>query len=369
MNENNEDSIQSNREVETNSNMDQAIDFLATKMRIDSITTSINGFKIKGVINEPVIKSVVMIKNYFKDAVYVPIFSKENDQHVIVCTIIKKIVDKPKYWLNILLFVATLLSTMFVGAFNAGAEPLKNIGDMIYGIPFSFSIMAILTCHELGHYIVSRKAGMVTSLPYFIPVPFNIIGTLGAIIRMKSIIPSRRDLLNVGMAGPLCGFIISIPITIIGIALSTTQPAIGTAAAIRLGDSLLFSFLVKIMHPNIPSGYDLFLHPIAFAGWIGFLVTSLNLLPIGQLDGGHIAFSIFGSLRKRFYPYLIAVLIGLSLLWPGWIIWGLLAFLTARREPVIQDTITPLTRNERILAIIPLIVLILTFMPQPLQIF
>ncbi len=345
------------------------ISFLSSRMQINKIGTGINGFRVTGRIYEPLKAALESIKEYFRKTEYTPLFSVANGEHNVHLAYLRKAEDRPEYWLNILLFAATLLSTMFVGAYNAGADPIKNIADMVCGIPFSFSIMAILTCHEFGHYIVSRRAGMITSLPYFIPVPINLIGTLGAIIRMKSIIPSRRDLLNVGMAGPICGFLISLPITVIGIALSDVQPTTGTVAAIRLGDSLLFSFFVRLLHANMPPGHDLFLHPMAFAGWIGFLVTSLNLLPIGQLDGGHIAFSIFGRNRKRSYPFLIAAMIGLSLLWPGWIIWGLLAFLTARREPVVQDTITPITRKDRILALVPLLVLILTFIPQPFTIF
>jgi membrane-associated protease RseP (regulator of RpoE activity) len=209
---------------------------------------------------------------------------------------------------------------------------------------------------------------MITTLPYFIPVPFHFIGTFGAVIRMKSLVPNRRSLLRVGMAGPIAGFLVALPITIIGIALSDIQVAPETEGYLRLGDSLLFALLGKIIHPNIPEGADVFLHPMAFAGWLGFLVTSMNLIPIGQLDGGHVGYSLFLRKRKFMYIPIFAGMAALGFLWPGWFIWGLLAFFLARRDPVIQDAITPLTPQETTMAVWPLIILILTFIPQPFTI-
>jgi len=237
----------------------------------------------------------------------------------------------------------------------------------LMGIPFSFSLMAILTGHELGHYFVSRREGMTTSLPYFIPMP-NFIGTFGAMIRMKSIVPNRRALLRVGMAGPIVGFLIALPITIVGIALSRFVVMPATGYYIRLGDSLLFSLIVKAIHPMIPPGMDLFLHPMAFAGWIGFLVTAMNLIPIGQLDGGHVAYSLLFEHRKKLYIPLAAALIGFGLLWPGWLVWGLLAFLMARRDPLVKNGLTPLTKKEIIWGLIPFLLLLLTFTPRPIVI-
>lgn len=346
--------------------MEEIIDFLKYKMTIEQIM-GISITKVVGKLNPPVDKTIDEIKEYFSTTEYTPIFDTEGKHHVVKFGIFKKVEDNPKYWLNILLFVATILSTVLAGSLNSGGNPFKNFSDILLGIPFSFSIMAILTCHELGHYFVSRKAGMITTLPYFIPAP-HLIGTFGAVIRMKSIVPSRSTLLRVGIAGPLAGFLVALPITIIGIALSKIQPAPEGAAYLRLGDSLLFFILAKIIHPNIPQGADLFLHPMAFAGWLGFLVTSMNLIPIGQLDGGHISYSVFLKKRRYMYIPIIAVLIALGFLWLGWFIWGLLAFFLARRDPVIQDSITPLTKREKIYAILPLIIIILTFIPQPFAI-
>lgn len=345
--------------------MEEIIDFLKYKMTIEEIT-GISITKVVGKLNPPVDKTIDEIKEYFSTTEYTPLFDTEGKHHVVKFGVFKKVKGKQKYWLNIVLFIATLLSTILVGALNAGGDPFKNLSDFFLGIPFSLSIMAILTCHEFGHYFVSKRAGMITSLPYFIPAPFHFFGTFGAVIRMKSIVPSRRTLLRVGVAGPIAGFVVALPLAVIGIALSEIGPAPEGIEYLKLGDSLLFSMLAKIFHPEIQSGYDLFLHPIAFAAWIGFLVTSINLIPVGQLDGGHISYSLFLKKRKYSYIPILGILVGLCLLWRGWILWVVLAFFLARRDATIQDSITPLTIKEKLLAIIALVILIITFIPIPL---
>lgn len=345
---------------ESYTRVDDILNYLKTKMSIDEVTGSLQITDVVGKLNLPVTRTIKEIKEFFATTDYTPLFNIEKEKHIVKFGIFRKATLKQKYWLNLLLFIATILTTVFAGYLNSGS--------VTGGILFSLSIMAILTCHELAHYFVSRRAGMVTSLPYFIPIPFHFVGTFGAVIRMKSLVPSRSTLLRVGMAGPLAGFLVALPVTIIGIALSTIQPAPDQGLYLRLGDSLLFSFFINILHTTIPSGSDLFLHPMAFAGWLGFLVTSMNLIPIGQLDGGHVVFSLLLKRRRIFYIPIGVCLVGLGLLWPGWFIWGILAFLLARRDPVIQDAITPLTTREKLYSLLPLTVLILTFIPQPFSI-
>jgi membrane-associated protease RseP (regulator of RpoE activity) len=344
---------------------EQILDFLRTKMSIEEVGDSLLAIRVKGVIHPPLAEAVKDIKQYFSGTEYTPIFAQEGDKHIIQFSVLKKPDVKPKYTLNIVLFIATILSTIFAGSLNSGGNPLRNFSDLLLGVPFSFSIMAILTCHELGHYLVSRKEGMITTLPYFIPMPFHFLGTFGAVIKMKSLVPSRKALLKVGMAGPVAGFLVALPISIIGIYLSDIGTVPSTSGLLRLGDSLLFWIFARVIHPSIPQGYELFLHPVAFAGWIGLLVTAMNLIPIGQLDGGHVLYSLL--LRKRRYLYvpIFGALIALGLLWLGWLIWVLIAFFIARRDPLIQDAVTPLSAREKALAFIPLAVLILTFVPQP----
>lgn len=342
-------------------------DFLESKMRIERISRGLTMTKVTGTLNPPVDTTISDIKSYFNNTPYTPVFNVDNDLHVVQYGVFKKAEHKPKYWLHLVLFLGTVISTMFVGTLNAGGNPITNPADILLGIPFSFALMAILTCHELGHYFVSRRAGMITTLPYFIPAPIHFIGTFGALIRMKSIVPDRKTLLRVGMAGPLAGFIVAVPVTVIGIMLSEIAPTPSGVEYLQLGDSLLFSFLVRVLHPAIPQGYDLFLHPIALAGWIGFLITSMNLIPIGQLDGGHISYSIFLRMRRYSYYPIIAGLVALGFLWPGWFVWAGLAFFFARRDPVIQDAITPVSARDKLLAIVPLFILILAFIPIPIS--
>jgi len=341
--------------------MEEILNFLRYKMSVDEIAGDFSVTKVIGALHPPIDKTISEIKEYMSHTGYIPIFTTEGKRHVVQLGKFRKVEDRPKYWLNLLLFVATIITTILGYYLWFG-------GDLLSSVMFSFSLLTILTCHEFGHYIVSKRQGMVTSLPYFIPVPGHFIGTFGAVIRMKSIVPSRGSLLKVGMAGPLSGFLVAVPITIIGIALSEVQIAPEGASYMRLGNSLLFHLLGKVIHPHVPQGADIFLHPMAFAGWLGFLVTSMNLIPIGQLDGGHVAYSLF--LRKRRYVYIpiFAGIIALGFLWLGWFIWGFLAFFLARRDPVIQDSLTPLTNKEKIYAVLPLIVLILTFIPQPITV-
>ncbi len=338
-------------------------------MWIVNTSSGFQSLMVYGKLNEPIDRTIGEIMEFSAQYGYTPFFSLEGNYHKIMFGIIPRFTDKPKIWLNVLLFVATIFTTLLAGSFNSGGNPFGNFSDILMGVPFSFSLMAILTCHELGHYFVSRKQGMLTSLPYFIPVPFHFLGTFGAIIRMKSIVPSRKALLKVGIAGPISGFLVAFVVSVIGIALSEPRMVQPSSSYLRLGDSLLFYILGKIIHSSIPDGMDIFLHPMAFAGWIGFLVTSMNLMPIGQLDGGHIAYSLFLKGQKKLYIPIILLLIGFGLLWQGWIIWGLLAFILTRREPLIQDAITPLSKREKIYALLALLVLILTFIPQPFSIF
>ncbi len=202
-------------------------------------------------------------------------------------------------YLNILLFVLTFISTLIVGAMHDGvdvvAEPLK----VYKGLPFSVTLLLILLFHEFSHYIASKKHGIEASLPYFIPAP-TLFGTFGAVIRMKAPITTKNALIDIGASGPIAGFIISVIASIIGLSFSKVMPIPDAANFISLGDSLLFKGLSRIILGSVPDNYDVFLHPVALAGWIGFFVTSLNLIPIGQLDGGHILYALLGKNTQQF---------------------------------------------------------------------
>ncbi len=277
-------------------------------------------------------------------------------------------------WLNIILFFLTLFSTIIVGAGYAGGDfaanpsilwtdPLRVIYE---GMPFSFSLLGILLFHEFGHYIASRRHGVKVTLPYFLPFP-NIIGTMGAVIRIKSPFITRKQLLDVGAAGPLAGMMIAIPVVIWGLAHPVYIPETTELSNLYyLGDSLLFSLINILVQPPVPAGYISLLHPVAFAGWVGFLVTMLNLLPIGQLDGGHVLYAMFGKAQHRIAYFALIVLALLSLIWAGWIIWAFLGFVLvkAKHPPTVLDDIK-LDKKRMAIGYICMIIFLLCFIPVP----
>src|SRR5262245_6889787 len=197
--------------------------------------------------------------------------------------------------LHIVLFLATLVTTSMAGAFQQGANPLANPAALLDGLPFSATLMSILLFHEMGHYLLARVHGVWASLPYFIPGPPLFVGTFGAFIRMKTTPANRRALFDVGAAGPWAGGLLAIPAAVIGLSLSEVR-ALNPLdeGGIILGDSFLFSSLPRLVLGVSPNEASIVLHPIALAGWFGLFVTFLNLLPVGQLDGGHVMYSLFG---------------------------------------------------------------------------
>jgi membrane-associated protease RseP (regulator of RpoE activity) len=205
--------------------------------------------------------------------------------------------------LHLVLFFFTLLTTITVGALHAGADILSEPYKIYKGIPFAFSLMIILLSHEFSHYFASKYHGVKATLPYFIPAP-TIIGTFGAFIKMKSPIITRKALIDIGASGPIAGFIFSVVAAVIGLNMSQIVSVTKSDGGLNLGDSLLFSFLSRSILGIVPAGHDVLLHPVAFAGWIGLFVTSMNLIPVGQLDGGHIAYALLGERHKNFHSHL-----------------------------------------------------------------
>jgi membrane-associated protease RseP (regulator of RpoE activity) len=266
----------------------------------------------------------------------------------------------------LVLFMLTILSTLVVGAFSEGANPYQDIHALARGVPFSFSLIFILGMHECGHYMYSRKWGVDVTLPYFIPVPFG-FGTLGAIIKIRGPIPSRGALLEIGAAGPLAGFIAALPVIATG--LSHSQVAAVASAppgGVTLGDPLLFTILARFMFGVLPAGHDVFLTPMGLAGWIGLLVTMLNLLPLGQLDGGHIAYAVLGKKFKYAVWSVLGGLLVLGFWWPGWWVWAVfVTLLVGHRHPRPLENVQPLTMGQKILAGVMLVIFIVSFIPIP----
>jgi membrane-associated protease RseP (regulator of RpoE activity) len=269
--------------------------------------------------------------------------------------------------LHILLFIATFLTTLFAGALLNGVIPWEQPEKIHLGLPFSLTLLLILMTHELSHYFMSRKHNVSATLPYFIPAP-SIIGTFGAVIKMKPPIPDRRSLIDIGASGPIGGLVIAVIASFIGLSLSELKPAGEFEGGISFGSSLLFSFLTELVLQADPEQYDILLHPVAFAGWIGILVTSLNLLPIGQLDGGHITYALFGEKHELISKGMIPVLIILGILfWHGWIVWAVIMFFLGYKHPPVVYPYIQLDKKRKLVGWISLVIFILTFTPTPVQ--
>lgn len=272
---------------------------------------------------------------------------------------------KEKITLNLILFVITLFTTTLAGAMMEGAGR-KGIMWYISGFKFSLPLMLILGIHETGHYLAAKYHNIRATLPYFIPAP-TLIGTFGAFIKIKEPIKYRDTLMDVGAAGPLAGFFAALPILFWGVwhskIVMITRPAVG----LRLGGSIILIAVVKAIHGTIPSGYDLQLSAPAFAAWLGLFVTSLNLLPIGQLDGGHIMYALLGDEKANVVSKIVFFsLLPLGIFWPGWIIWAFLLYfvLGLKHPPIIYPSMS-LDWRRKFLGWFCIFIFIITFTPVP----
>lgn len=260
-------------------------------------------------------------------------------------------------WRNILLFLLTLLSTYYVGSAFLG-------GGLSYCLP----LMTILLAHELGHWLMSRRHRVRASLPYFIPFPLPPFGTLGAVIRMRSPMTTRKALLDIGAAGPFAGLVFALPAAVVGLLHSPVVERTATEG-IPLGSSLLFHILINLVKGPIPEGQEVVLHPLAYAGWVGLFVTALNLLPIGQLDGGHILYSLIGQKSlKAFKLALGAFGLVCVVFYRGWILLIFLLLIFGLRHPPPLDPVTPLGRGRRAVGLLAFVIFFLCFTPVPFQI-
>jgi membrane-associated protease RseP (regulator of RpoE activity) len=271
-------------------------------------------------------------------------------------------------YIHIVLFGLTFLTTLAAGALQLGIDIISQPGRLIEGLPFAGTLMAILLSHELGHYFVSRHHRTVATLPYFIPAP-SLFGTFGAFIKMKSPIITRRALVDIGASGPIVGFCFSLVAVAVGLSLSRVIAIPEAGASMVLGESLIFKAIAWVVLGPIPEGMDIVLHPVAFAGWIGLFVTSLNLLPIGQLDGGHVMYAVIGERHRKVSKALVGLLAVVGLLsWPGWVIWAVLMLVLGLRHPPVVYWEPGLQRSRRAVALAALVIFILTFVPTPMEI-
>jgi membrane-associated protease RseP (regulator of RpoE activity) len=338
-----------------------------------------------------------------------PLFRKEKHQQVVL--LVQGVIrpEPSKAWVNLLLFALTMVSVFIAGTYytlgstyqgppNPSLQALwpyvrSSVGG---GLAFMVSLLAILVAHEFGHYLAGRYHRTHVTLPYFIPLPVG-LGTMGAFIRLKEPPKNKRILLDIGIAGPLAGLVVAIPVLIIGLMLSEVssipaQLPPGTSLQIE-GNSLLY-LLAKYLvfgqllpapgsygslpavqywvmyfftgHPLPLGGIDVMLSPVAWAAWAGLLVTALNLIPAGQLDGGHLIYVLLGKRANLLLPFILVTLVLLGFVWPGWWLWAFLIFILGRLHAEPLDQITTLNTGRRAVAWLGIIVFILVFTPVPL---
>jgi membrane-associated protease RseP (regulator of RpoE activity) len=281
-----------------------------------------------------------------------------------------------------LLALLTVISTLVVGerfswAYARNETPFTGDFDLfgpwvaalhhpsvtLGGLPFSATLLLILLAHELGHFFACKYYRIDASYPYFIPAP-TIIGTMGAFIRIRSPIPSRKALFDVGLAGPVVGFAFALPALAIAVLSSKVVPGAQAEAAIRFGDPLLMKLLLAVLRPGVAPG-DLLLNPMGRAAWVGLFATALNLLPAGQLDGGHIIYSIAPEKHRKFSIFMALALVPLAHWWVGWLLWAVLLLAIGFRHPPLMDRWEPLGERRIVWAVVALVIFALCFMPTP----
>ena len=271
------------------------------------------------------------------------------------------------------LFLITVFTTLWAGAYQTNINPFTGAWSFLTdnpavlwdGVPFAATLLGILVTHEFGHWIFSRFHGVPTSLPLFIPGPPHFIGTFGAIIRMRSPILNRKALFDIGVAGPIAGFVVAVVALIFGMQMSRVM-MIESTYGMQLGEPLLLQFIAWLVLGPLPSGYDVVLHPVAFAAWFGLFVTSLNLIPIGQLDGGHVAYALWGRRQRTMALAMVPILIVLGFAgWPGWILWAGMASLLGLGHPPVMDPEAVLGRTRVWIGWFALAIFVLTFCPVP----
>jgi membrane-associated protease RseP (regulator of RpoE activity) len=339
---------------------------------------------------------------------FTPLFRMEGEKHVVLLThgVAQPKPSNPS--VNIVLFAITLVSVLFAGSLQGGGAvgeiPFAEGADfsiwpvvrMLWtGWPFAASLLGILLAHEMGHYFAARWHGAPVTLPYFIPLPTGFLGTMGAVIRMKAPIRNRRALLDIGVAGPLAGLVVALPVVIVGLELSEVS-VLPTGDFLLEGNSILYLLAKLLVHgeflpkpdtyggvspllywvvffftgqPAPLGGVDVLIHPVALAGWAGLLVTGLNLIPAGQLDGGHVLYVLIGRTVSKWQPLIIGGLILLGLVWRGWWFWAVLIYMFGRQHPQLLDEITPLDPRRRNVALGTLLLFIFVIVPIPLQVY
>lgn len=340
--------------------------------------------RLRGRLRLPAEEAYKIIAPRFETLDHTVLLRRENGTDVIYALPGVVRPTPSKRWVNVALFVVTLISVLFTAtvleskARTTSEIVIYGLTHLYLGLPAAVALLVPLLAHEFGHYLMARRFGLPATLPYFIPLPYPLspLGTMGAIIRMKGPMPNRKTLLAVGAAGPLAGFVVAVPFLILGLALSPVMdfnPQIGLGipeiGVMLEGNSLLYGGLKMLMFGQwLPGGgKDVMLHPIAFSAWAALLVTAINLIPAGQLDGGHIAYALLGDKARWLTLFMLGLTAIMGFFWQGWWLWAMLIWFFGQQHAAPLDDITPLTARQRVLAVIALIIFVLTFIPVPMR--
>lgn len=386
---------------------------VAQVMDIEDITHGRNErytVRFRGTLKIDSVEAYDRLAVAFRQHHHTPMFRQHEGRHAVLAMpgIIEPKESNP--WVNYILFASTVVSAFYTGSLYSYDGPAVDVWQVLWtallqihtGWPFAVGLLSILLAHEFGHYIAARWHGAPATLPYFIPMPYPIspFGTLGAVIMMKAPIRNRRVLLDIGIAGPLAGFVVAIPVLLIGLLRSQVElvPTVfppGQGISVE-GNSIIYLLMKYLVfgellpqpasfegvspllywlryfftsNPLPLGGRDVFLDQMAWAGWAGLLVTGLNLIPVGQLDGGHTLFVLLGERTRKLVPFIIGTLVLLGFAWQGWWLWAALIYFLNRRNADLLDEITPLDPARRLLAILTLVLFFLVITPVPLTVF
>ena len=393
---------------ETLSNTEILVTIVKQFLTIDHLTLGKTEddhvIEFEGLLNQPSQEAYNFAASAFHPHGLTPYFRISGNKHKII---LKKSLSQPpaqKNRVNLILFLITFVSIIFSGIFASYTGPATTDFSIIWphvrvnlgqSIAFAVSLLSILTAHEFGHYFAARIHNTKVTLPFFIPFPISPFGTMGAFIRLLEPPKNKRVLLDIGLAGPIAGLVIAIPVLIYGLTLSPIEilPSVFPDHFMFEGNSILYLFLKYLVHGSLLpepisfhgihpviywvryfftglplpyGGTDVLIHPVAWAGWAGLLITSLNLIPAGQLDGGHLIYSLFGDKLKWVRPVILWALVILGFMWSGWWLWAFLILFLGRIRAEPLDEITELDRGRKILARIGLIIFFLVFSPVPL---
>jgi len=316
------------------------------------------------------------LRERFAELGYTPLLRRQKESDIVVA-IQQAVARKQTHWgVNLVLLLLTLCTTTLMGAFIEQGELLLENPRLFFeqpwrilsGIPASLTIMGILGVHELAHYFVARKHGLDTSLPFFIPMPFSLVGTMGAIIRIRAPWESRKALFDVGIAGPIAGLVIALPIFFFGLLTSPALPP--QPNSVTLGSPLLLRWIEDWVHVirQIPPGHDIYVNAVAYFAWFGVIITGYNLIPIGQLDGGHVIYALLGRWAQVVGIAILITMFTLgALVWNGWYVWAALIMFSGWRHPPPLNTVAPLGKMRIVLGILLFVLTALLLTPMPQQ--